>query len=206
MLIRVPIFGACMLPRKKHLSETTTMLVTPTISAPGGATFSPRKGRRQCFSNQERLAFIRNVQRRVNGGESLHAICADLNISRKSLQDWSKQSNKLAERRPLAKSVCEGQASALQAFDKELLSFLFEKREQGMAVSINMLALEAAKLSSDFRAKAPKARYQAVRRWVKRHSFRYRLGTHVSQKSPIEMEKTTEDYMAVIWPLLSGPG
>ena len=158
MPIRLLIFGARMLPRKKNLPETTTMLVS-MVSATDGASVSPKRIRRRRFSNQERLALLRNAKRRVQGGESVRSICADLNIPCHSLRNWSKQSTNFAERRPLAKSVYVGRSSDLQAIDEQLLSFLFEKREQGMAVSINMLALEAAKRSPEFRAKASRARY-----------------------------------------------
>jgi hypothetical protein len=112
----------------------------------------------------------------------------------------------LKERNPTAKSAFQGPKSILESVEQNLLSFIFELREQGMAVSISMIVLKACALLQEFREKCREARYHIVRRWVKHHGFVHRMGPHESQKAPSETEKLAEDYMVeTVRPLLSQP-
>ena len=82
-----------------------------------------------------------------------------------------------------AKSSHPGGDSALKSIEEDLLKWIFALREQGMAVSIGMVAVKAsALLERDFsQVKSSRARYQIASRFVKRHGMTHRMGTHESQ-------------------------
>ena len=120
--------------------------------------------------------------------------------------EWKKQFQNLKESsNKKAKSLCKGRSSILVALTDPLLSFIFELRETGMAVSINMIVLKAAHLSRPFCEKSSKAQYHIVNRFVKSHGMVHRMGTHVAQKAPSESMGEACDYMEVTRPKMLEP-
>jgi hypothetical protein len=93
------------------------------------------------------------------------------------------------------KSVCTGPISQLKEIEEPLLRFIFEMREQGMAVSHFMVVVKASSLSDDFAAKSESAQFSAVRRFVSAHSLVYRMGTHEAQRDPEEVRGEAMEYM-----------
>ena len=128
------------------------------------------------------MAYLRKVMRKQNEGMSERVACKSLNINNKQIQTWRKQSTQLKEiKNRKAKSLHIGMASILHGVTDALLRFVFELREQAMAVSITMVMLQAAKLSREFKEKSRHAQYQASRRFVNKHSLVYRMGTNECQ-------------------------
>ncbi len=64
--------------------------------------------------------------------------------------------------------------------------------------------MKASALSLAFNAKSFTARCSAVKRFVRAHSFVYRMGTHESQRKPEEVQEEATDYMRLIRPFLIG--
>lgn len=164
-------------------------------------TLHPSSKRRR-FSNAERLAIVRNVRRRVQAGESIRSACGALNIIPKQYREWSKTSSAIINHSSNAKSICKGPASILTLIEEDLLKFIFELREQGFAVSISAVVIQASRLMPEFQRKSTHARYQCVRRWIRKHSLVHRMGTHESQRSPSETAGMALDYVEIIRPRL----
>ena len=62
--------------------------------------------------------------------------------------DWNKQFPQLKDAtNNKANSLCKGMKSCFFTFSDTLLSFIFELREQGMAVDTSMILMKAAKIS-----------------------------------------------------------
>ena len=96
-----------------------------------------------------------------------------------------------------AKSLSDGVTSFLSLYTDNLLSFIFEMRETGMAVSVNSIVLKASQLSREFREKSITARHSAVRRSINVHGFMHQMGTHLSQHQPSEIEEIVADFVCV---------
>ena len=143
-------------------------------------TLNPSSKRRR-FTNAERLAIIRNVRRRVEAGESIRGACRALNIIPKQYREWLRTSTAIINHNANAKSTAKGPRSILPPIEEDLLKFIFELREQGFAVSILAIVIQASRLMVDFQRKSMLARYQCVRRWKRKHIFVHRMGTHESQ-------------------------
>ena len=120
--------------------------------------------RRHCrYMIQEKLMILHQVCRRMNNGESQHSVCNSININRKLINDWNKQFPQLKDAmNNKAKSLCKGMKSCLFSFSDSLLSFIFELREQGMAVNMSMTLMKAAKISRQFREKSQEAQISCV--------------------------------------------
>ena len=97
-----------------------------------------------------------------------------------------------------AKSLGDGVTSFLFLYTDNLLSFIFEMRETGMAVSVNSVIVKSLQLSREFREKTYTARHSTVHRFINVHGFVYWMGIHLSQCQPSEMEEIANDFVCVI--------
>ena len=66
---------------------------------------------------------------------------------------------------------------------EELMRFIFELREQGMAVTTTMVMFKACQIVDGFNVISREAQYNCTRRFVKSVGLVYRMGTHESQKA-----------------------
>ena len=115
-------------------------------------------------------------------GLSLRRAALRLGVEKSTLSDWKKL---LSDGTPLLsgmrkKSSHDGPLGQFAHIENELLLFIFELREQGMAVSSLMIVIKASILCAQFAAKSRVAKYAAVWRFVKAHSLVYRMGTNES--------------------------
>ena len=107
------------------------------------------------YTIQEKLMLLRQVHRQMNNGASQHSVCNSININRKLIDGWNKQLPQLIDAmNNKVKSLCKGMQSCSFPFSDSLLSFIFELREQGMAVNTSMILMKAAKISRQFHMKS----------------------------------------------------
>ena len=161
--------------RAAHLEsspESNLESSTPTTST----------SKRRRFANSERLAIVRNVRRRLEGGESIRGACRALNIIPKQYREWSTKLDTMIEHNPKAKSVCKGPTSILKPIESDLLTFILELRVQGLAVSISAVVSQVCRLMPEFQQKSIEARYQCVRRWIRRQGLTHRIETQECQQ------------------------
>ena len=157
------------------------------------------------FANSDKLSVVRHVEKRLGEGGSIDEACRELNIDTKQCRSWKKLRTTLAERNPLARSVDQGRSSISDQHDQQLLRFVFENREQGVEVSVKMVAIQARALSREFREKTPNAQIKCTSRFVEKHDLMHRLGTKMSQRSPESMENEALDFMTKTRPLVHQP-
>jgi hypothetical protein len=96
------------------------------------------------------------------------------------------------------KATHAGPHGQLKEIEGPLLRHIFELREQGVTVSIFQMVVRASQLSPAFGAKHFVALCSAVKRFVRTHSFVYRMGTHLSQRPPEDVSAEAKDYMRLI--------
>jgi hypothetical protein len=89
------------------------------------------------------------------------------------LTRWCKQANLLQAQVKIGSqqslSMGTGPAGQLVSVEDQLHAWMFEKREQGMALSITHIVWKAQKfLGPEFTAKSFNAKFCATKRWLKR--------------------------------------
>ena len=142
--------------------------------------------------------YLRVIWQKVDKGLSLWEASKLINISHKQILDWKKEVGKMkSKNNQHAKSLGDGVTSFLSPYTDNLLSLFFEMRETGMAVSVNSIVLKASQVSREFREKTYTARHSAMRRFINVHGFMHRMGTHLSQCQPSEMEEIANDFICV---------
>jgi hypothetical protein len=161
---------------------------------------------RNRYTIREKITAMKWCARKVSEENWSQRDCARrLRLSPKSLRNWHKQYRHMLEYKKSALSMTDGPQSQLAPIADELLKFIFERREQGLPVSRQTVVLKASKLLPEFSVKTFTAKYAAVRRFLKKHDLVYRVGTHVSQKSPELAAADAADFVKTIRPFLHGP-
>ena len=154
--------------------------------------------KRRWFTHQEKLMYLWVIRQKVDKGLSLQEASKLINISHKQILDWKKQVGKMkSKNNQHAKSLGDGVTSFLSPYTDNLLSFIFEMRETGMAVLVNSIVLKALQLSRDYRGKTYTARHSAMCRFINVHGFVHQMGIHLSQHQPSEMEEIATDFICV---------
>jgi hypothetical protein len=103
--------------------------------------------------------------------------------------------NELERRALVKKSSHHGPESQLKCIEDKLLMYVFELRETGMQVDYLLMLFKLARLLQSFHAKPFNAQWMAVKRFMKRHSYTYRMGTHESQCPPEEVANEARVWM-----------
>ena len=161
-----------------------------------GCSGGTKKRRR--FTLQEKLMYLWVIRQKVDKGLSLWEASKSINISHKQILDWKKQAGKTKNKNNQhTKSLGDGVTSFLSPYTDNLLAFIFKMRETGMAVSVNSIVSKTSQLSMEFREKTYTARHSAVHQFINVHGFMHRMGTHLSQRQPSEMEEIAADFICV---------
>ena len=152
---------------------------------------------RRWYTIYHKLWTIRKVEQQLQEkGLSLQQACDAVGVHHFLLVHWRKQKSRLMHiPNPSAKSTHIGMSSILKEHEEVLLRFIFELREQGIHVSLGMVALKASSLSCSFKEKTTNAKEKIVSRFVASHGLKHRMGTHESHRDPREMATEALDYM-----------
>jgi hypothetical protein len=102
------------------------------------------------------------------------------------------------------KAAHAGPLGQLKAIEEPLLRHIFELHEQGVTVSTFEVFVKASQLCPMFSAKHFIAWCSAVKRFVCTHLLVYRMGTHLLQRKPEEVEEEVKDYMCLMCSFLIG--
>jgi hypothetical protein len=175
------------------------------IVQPGGDSGQ----RRVRYTARRKYSLLATARRLRLGGKSLNRAAAELRVSASNLSKWEKVGvGSMDPKDQLFKSkkMCShpGPPGQLATIDEPLLRYVFEQREQGIVVDTFKIALRASFLSSGFHEKSFTARCSAVRRWIFAHSMSYRMGTHTSQRPPVEVANEATDYMVYMRQIVVG--
>ena len=143
--------------------------------------------------------YLQVICQKGDKGFSLWEASNLINISHKQILKQKKQAATMKNKNnQQAKSLGDGVTSFLSPYTDNLLSFIFEMRETGMAVSVNSVIVKVSHLSREFREKTYTARHSAVHQFINVHGFMHWMGTHLSQCQPSEMDKIANDFVCVI--------
>ena len=131
----------------------------------------------------------------MQAGISQRKACEEVNLAPKQFRTWQKTREELSLKNPLAKSLDDGRESIQLPYTQALLRFIFENHEEGVEVTVPLIAIKARELSSEFRTKSRNAQLKSTTRFVKKHELVYRIGTNVCQRSPDSMRSEAADFM-----------
>ena len=137
------------------------------------------------ITNREKVAFLKEIDRRQGLGETLRGICRSLRIQPSQARRWKQLEDKLSQPNVGNRgSLHAGHPSILASVEADLLSWFFELCEQGIMVSTRLIVIKASQLNAQFRRKSPRAKELAVRRLLSSNRIVTRCVTHTCQRPP----------------------
>jgi hypothetical protein len=144
-------------------------------------------------------------------GMTIRNAAEELLVAHSLIVKWKKQQCAgggacpiMAMIKSMKKAAHAGLLGQLKSIEQDLLRTLFEYREQGVEVNTFLVVVQASSLSPEFKAKNFTARCSTAERFMRAHSFVYRMGTHKTQRKPEEVEGEAKDYMRLIGPFVIG--
>ena len=159
---------------------------------------------RKYFTINQKILLVRSCDERPEE-QSIRAFCRLHSIQPHQYREWKKNIAKFTLSRSSAKTTHVGFPSSLEPFTDDILEWIINQREIGVAVSIRMVTIAASFFDSQFRNKETCAKDQVIRRFVDAHDFVLRRGTHESQRTPAAVAADAMDYMSYIRPKVSCP-
>jgi hypothetical protein len=179
----------------------------PRLVQPGGVL----RRMRVRYTARRKLALLTMAKRlRDEGGISLRKSAERVQVSAGLLVKWEERfslgNNPIeALLKTKKKSIHPGPLGQLKPLEEALLKYIFEQRKQGIEDSTLSIVVVASNISIEFGKKDFTARCSAIKRFVRAHSLVYRMGTHLCQRKPEEVETEASDYMPLIRTLLFSP-
>jgi hypothetical protein len=121
-------------------------------------------------------------------GTSVRNVALDIQVPQNVLARWCGQVVQLREQAKIVSkslSLGAGPVCQLKAVQDQLHSWLFKKREHGMAISIAHIVWKAQKfIGPDFTNKSFNAKFHMTQRWLRRFSYVYRMRTNEATQAP----------------------
>lgn len=191
-------------------SSVISILTMPPKKKPLSARSSPKKKAdkpRPQYSIREKVEIVKYAAKKKAEKWSIRRVARRRKVSERSIRNWIKDyKNMIAfENQRAVRMRTTFAKSQLVVIQEELLQFIFERREQGYAVIPRTLILKASTLLPEFSIKTLDAQKSALRRFLMKANLVYRIGTHVSQKSPLETVSDALDFVEIVRPFLYGP-
>jgi len=176
-----------------------------TVLQPGGGGGKMRLR----YTARRKHSLVATLKRMIAEGMTLRAAAKELCVSVANLSRWTLQGMGEIDRlkkilRSKKRAALTGPSGQLKAIEDELLRYIFEQREQGVEIKVFTVVLRASFLSPEFREKSFTPRCSCVKRFMRVHSFAYRMGTHTSQRPPAEVEGEASDFMRFVRVIVSG--
>ncbi len=120
-------------------------------------------------------------------GTSFRSTALEVQVAPNVLTRWCQQQVQLSEKAKIngkSLSLCAGPVGQLDAVQDQLHTWLFEKREQGMAIITHVVWKAQKFLGPIFTDKSFNAKFLATQRWLRKFAYVYRLRTNEATRAP----------------------
>jgi hypothetical protein len=151
---------------------------------------------KKSYTIKYKLDVISVASEKLATGDTVRSVADFFELQPSQLRRWLKNESAYKNiNSSAAKSTCGGRSSSLDVIEEQLLEWIFEMREQGLALTYRMVQIKSASLLPTFRRKSDWSQYQCVRRWLQSHRFVIRCSTHESQRLPSEVMGEALDFV-----------
>ena len=138
-------------------------------------------GKHRTFSLKEKLFYIRKFKKAQKRGETIIGLSRKFGIDRSTIRKWLKTeqviSNARGDWHPEARQMHSGKESFLKPVQAQILCFVFECHEQGIAVSIRLIVEHVKEILLAFKNKLLKAQEEVDCRFIQANKFVHRTIT-----------------------------
>jgi transposase-like protein len=138
----------------------------------------------------------------------LKAIARTHGVQPQQVKRWAKSLESLKQKargEPLSTTTGAGRKSYLSPIRDDLLQWIFELRQDGMAVSSRMVIIRVCQGDNTFRRKSRDNQYGIVRRFLRTNKVVIRRATHEAQSAPAKKIAEALEHIARIQPIVNAP-
>ena len=136
---------------------------------------------------------------------SLKALARSANVQLVQIRQWMKAYHQLKHRSITQQcnkwTLHHGHLSSFPQVEN-LLTWIRDMRETGMAVSVNMTVIRASQINQVFRHKSASAKYSTIRCLLQSNGMVIRSKTHEAQTAPADKRKEAKALVASVVPIL----
>ena len=134
-------------------------------------------GKRQSYTVSDKLRIIQFAEQNGN-----RAAEREFGVSESNVRLWRKSKENL-EKMPRLKRANRGKKAAWPELEVDLLSWITEKRNNGLAILPSLVRLKALELAKDEKYGIPEGHFKAGNHWCQR--FMKRNGLSLRQKTTL---------------------
>ena len=145
--------------------------------------------KRQSYTVSDKLRIIHFAEENGN-----RAAESEFGVSESNVRLWRKSKENL-EKMPRLKRANRGKKAAWPELEVDLLAWITEKRNNGLAILPSIVRLKALELAKDAKYKIPDGHFKAGNHWCQR--FMKRNGLSLRQKTTLA-QRPPDDYEEII--------
>ena len=148
---------------------------------------------------------VTNIDERKDTA-SMRSLCREHNIQVVQYKNWKDQ---LENRNPKdtcwgAMTIHKGRPSSLSHLEDDIMTWFCERKNYGLATTINMCVVHLCSINDEFRRKTKRAQIQAVCRILRKNAIVYRCVTHTLQRKPEDTKTSALEFVSTIIPRMIG--
>ena len=154
----------------------------------------------------QRIKAVTDYRQLLGEGLSKRQASLTVGVNLKSIQTWDGDYERMiACSNKACLAMKGGPPSQLASIENDIIRFIFERHEQGIAVSSCTVIMYVSKLLPAFGVKSSDAKYSAMCGFLEAHDYVHHLGMHKSQTSPLAAAADAYDFVSVMHPFLYRP-
>ena len=123
---------------------------------------SSTKIARRRLNHGQKLAILRDADRRDEQGESLSSIARSHKVQAVQIRKWRRQRNALVEATKSKKALCKGRTSTIKHLEDEVIGWALELRDDDLGFGYKHVQVRACQADDDFLQKNERQQYQEI--------------------------------------------
>ena len=157
---------------------------------------------RKYISTSQKLAILRDLDTRVEAGESLRAVARSHGVQGNQIRRWKANRWQLESMKYTSKTMHKGRKSQIKHLEERIITWALEMRGAGVGITYSHLLIKGARVDDDFATKTREQQYNMIRRLCIANCLVCRRKTHQAQKHTQEAYDTALQWLVEIRPLL----
>jgi transposase-like protein len=144
--------------------------------------------------------FKTNIIRRIENGEPVNSVARELNIDQSNIYRWIENKDVVSlNETQITPRLGRARVAKWPKLEKELLSFIIDKRKDKLGVTTRMIHLKALELAATcIENEQERQRFKGSKTFMERNRLSYRRRTKLSQhkiRDPLETRATLVNYL-----------
>jgi transposase-like protein len=139
---------------------------------------------RRAWTCAEKKRILEDFDVRLANGESIRSISILHGIQPVQYRRWKSNVVAISSAKKNHKSITRGRSSRIRHLEEELVKWMLDLREQGIAIDYKFVIERVVQLDGNFAVLSFSQKYATVRRFCRSNCMVIRTATHTAQVLP----------------------